>query len=618
MSELQDNHNSFHAAIKNLETFALQNESESIPHISHLEVKEGQLVASQRSALQQKIDLANSLFTSTFSHSSTEKRDQKYHDVLDVVLQSSDVVRSYSPLIQVLEDGNPEDKKCAAHARAVIERFNKIIEQLKQPPPTWGQRFTKILYEQCGWFIGKTLTKIDIPPRTTIHIHYPENINSKVSSKKISPQLRSLETVAASKKITSLLHTVMPSSPIPKQTAELFNMKVIALLEKYCISSHVEIRHTVKNSPIQMTMDSYKCTLSQSLILFPGQVIEVKGTFQRDQKSLAFSIFIPESLEFSLRSTQTGFPHPSQHAGWSLADCLIPLCPHYLEQLTHFAPLYQRKLAAAQKLLPNGTLLKKAEKLLQLKKLAFLKNQNRFIDLHKNLSLAIAEASEGEHLEDRDKQTILSFFSELNHHPSPWNYLIAIHQILIDHFINRPNHALQDEWLSGKNKRLQDPDQSISFLEAQRILQDEMDKARKELHHQAQFAHSAFEKVTLDYIRYTGTRWSSSCKLILLQHRSEDIGFLPPRLRLIDQKIQAAAYKQMIEFLDELERDDDLEEMTEYLEKKLVTDISLFQSSSVEELPEASFQIIQELSVYYSQRFLQQRYSPRGQVNRSA
>lgn len=373
-------------ALENLETFAKQIKKELIPNLSNLKVQQGKVIAFPTISTKKKISIAfQNIICSAVNEQSA---------VLDEILRSSDVIKSYFPLIQVMEEGTPEQKKFAAYAKSAIELYNHVLDEAANTPPSWQQKIVSFIYKKSNLLIGDRLVKIDLPQNAHIQIHFPDAL--PVSGGYKNNYSTSISNVAddAAEKISQLRDQVIPSLQAQRQTLELYNMKIIALLERNQLFSKIEARNLVFKTPTFtfLNKESQLLTISQQLTPLPGQLIEVSATFQMDNRTHNYSIFHSDNL--SIESTQTGFPHPLQHHGWALHEILVPKHLHRPKNLHYFPALFMMKGQIAQGLLPNGHYVEKARNFLQLKKLAFQEHKIYFLTLHEELALAIAKASD--------------------------------------------------------------------------------------------------------------------------------------------------------------------------------------------------------------------------------
>lgn len=580
-------------ALENLATFAQYNEQESFPNLSHFEVHEGKLVPTPYTSIHKTISLALSLVTSP------QEEDRKQSEVLDEVLHSSDVVKSYLPLIQKLEQGDLEQQKFAAHAKAAVERFNNMIDHALQTPPSLGGRIARFLLEQRGWLIGKKLTKIDLPQNAAIRIDFPSLGNSEGIGKIQNPKLNCQSTAASSQKIAAVRETVMPTSQVSRQTLELFYMKVIAMLERHKLFSVLEARQLVRKTPVRTSLDKQTQTLTllQTYIPIPGQTVEVAGSFQRDSRTFAYSIPLPDTYQVSTSSTQTGFPHPLQHNGWALTDVLIPACPHRPEKLSLFPAIQLRKKNLALSLLPRGSHLERAQDSSKLRKQTFGQNKQEFLGLHKELAKTIIQAVSPRSISEEFIHPINDFHSRLHIQENAFEYLSDIYQHIMNVCVNKPWEVLNQSWLENCHPDLHSQDPNRRLQAAQAILKDTSKSSVDDWLSTTEMDPSAIN-YCLIFVRIL----EKPLHDILLQHQSEVIGFAPPKLDQFSKKLQAALYLQLWEFLHEMDLDLQHVDMPRRMRRLLEDDIQLFKASNVDMLHWEAVAIVHELEAYYEAR----------------
>jgi hypothetical protein len=600
-------------AIEKLEKFTEQNESESVPHAHHLEVKEGQLVATHNSPLKKTIALVRCFIGSTFSDRLREEHVKKKVQVQEEVLYAIEVVKSHYLLIEKMKKGTAAQRQLAASAMAVINRYNEIMTQASRRPPTWSLRIARFLYDSIGLSIDPHLTEntIQLPQEVSLQFESP---------KKIRPIFENPETVASSLKVTFFMQkqgSALVDQPISKQEEDAFRMKGITLLRSHGIrfTSVSDELKSIRVAPIQAISTDHSSvtneivSMKQTLMPFPGEVIELKGSFKRERtsgRSHCHSIPIPDSFHLSSKSIQTGFPHPSQHTGWALADALIPACPQRLEQLTKWQSLCQRKKEMAQALLPGGRHLLKAKDLLKLKKQCFEENSTEFLSLHQQLSLTLIEAAPAHIVPPETDPIIDRFYQSIVSQTALYEYLSEVHAMILDHFIMKPFEKLKHDWMEGRQEDLKNPNPEIRYQKALSILEEASESERKEFCFKRDQFESDFVQSTFDYILCFGKIFNVPSNFIILQGFSEVIGFEAPSLNQFEQKILIALYKQLHDFLEEVETANLSlipNQMSKLLKNQLEADILLFKADSLDTIKGPSTQIVEELEAYYQSRF---------------
>ena len=445
-----------------------------------------------------------------------------------------------------------KDQTEVLKAIEIINRQRHRIQKLKLgtlAEQKLGDSYTKAIEEFNANLDGsKKLPKIELPNQTTVKKYFPAQ---------------------SSEIINSLRQTLIPVN-MTKQHAELFQMKVLALLERYGIASNPEARHAVKKSPIipAMEEDPSTCTLSQTISLFPGQIVKIKGTSELDPQTQTICKLFPDTFSVSLESTQTGFPYPSQRTGWALAHQLLPECPHRPDLLGELAEFYQRKKAVVEELQPHGKLIDKAKKLLKLKREAFDQNRKEFLRLHKELAKALLNL----------ETVVDNFFQSLESCPSPFDRLSEAYQYINEQFIARQHNQLIYAILHDPQLKAENPSQRMQA--AEKILD---------------MAHEPMED---EFIECMGKILGNSAKKILLQYFSEDLSYEPLPLNQFERTLQNIAFKHGEDFLNELQSDtlNDIDEMRDHLIKQMEWDIAQFNKQVETSIPDI-------LETYFTQRY---------------
>ncbi|MBA3237246.1 MAG: hypothetical protein H0T62_02710 [Parachlamydiaceae bacterium] len=578
-------------ALANLETFSQQIERELVPNFSNLAVHAGKLVAVQTPSLTKTIAQAYSNLISPTQKESSE--------VVAALLQSSDTIKSYFPLIQVMSEGSPEQKKFANYAKTAIERFNRTVDKATSSTSTWTQRIICFLYQKNMLVVGNRLVKIELPRNAFLPINSLKFSIEKYDQKKMTSTLQSPpESTAALQKISTLGQAVLPSYQIEQKTFELYQIKIFKLLEKDKLLSPLEARELVLKTPREFIVDQQAelATISQKLQPLPGQCFHVSASFQIDRRTCSFSIF--QSDDLVIESTQTGYPHPLQHNGWALSDMLIPKCLHRPERLKHFPELYEKQLKIAQELDPKGPLVEKARYLLAMKRQVFEENKMEFLKAHKALCFAISDAAFQNTVPHDFSESISSFFTHLSFSSSSYDLLVRAQEQLMDGIVNYPFIALDKEWLNGTVSTCN----SASLLLSTKM-EEVFDKwSEKAL--EAEKLNNP-EKKLLHYCSAMGRVLAHPVQQLILQQHSEKMKTAPPELDVFTKKIQVALYLQLWEFLHELSLNPKEIDPYRHLSRLLEDDLMLFKATDLNKLPWKSVAIVNELETYYKERALE-------------
>lgn len=470
------------------------------------------------------------------------------------VLQAVDLISRERLFIQKLKEGSPAERSLADSLTQTIEAYNNSHDCHKEYEDSQNNRISKFFlkFESTP---SSPLPKIDLPSEKSLKFHYPE-ISCSPSRIKSSSSI-----------------------PLSKQAAELFQMKALALLERYGIATNPEARSIVKNSPIFTTIENETsvCILEQQLVLFPGQTIVVMGSSELNLQTQTIHKLFPGTFYISLESTQTGFPHPSQRAGWAWANQLLPESPQRPDLLNVLANFFERKKQVMTALLPHGKLLNQAKNLLRLKKQVFENNKNELIELHREYALTLLQAASSPQNKEDILSSITLFYDLLHADISPFDLLTDIHQKVRDQFIAKPHKALLDKVNTHSDKIFPQVNKGLDFETAKNILNN----ALKDSHHEIQTylnLETATEKdnIIWKYIDRLAILLGPSTNQIILQYLSEDLLYIPPILNGFERKIQASTYAQAEDFMSELHAGLSLNKQTnfQWIHQKIKDDIS--------------------------------------------
>jgi hypothetical protein len=211
-----------------------------------------------------------------------------------------------------------------------------------------------------------------------------------------------------------------------KQELDAFRMKVITLLRHHPMHfiSFSERLHMIREVPINMKESStlskaLDCIIAmhQTISTFPGETIELKGSFKRYPQSHCRSIPIPESFQLETQSRQIGFPHPSQHNGWALSDIWLP----------NDDSLSKKRDKIALQLMPEGRFNLKAKELLKYKHQCFNSHAQEFLALHHQLYCNLLHP-----LNPTAEKILGAFFDSLSRQKNIYNHLSTIQQQILD------------------------------------------------------------------------------------------------------------------------------------------------------------------------------------------
>ncbi len=607
-----------HTAISNLEQFALLNAFEPIPHFYHLELKDGHIIPNAVDPYQKLVGLARCFVTALLSDTVRRDHEQRRDRLQQEILRAIDIVKNSYPLLDKLKNGDAAERKLADAAMATIDHFNSVIEGARDRPPSWGQRFARFLFRRSGLSVDEHLARqtIELPLPASQHCESPQDVGQacyKVSTMVpgIASNVSSKVSSLAAPQQGPLYVSLIPSH----REVDAFRVKAITMIRNYGFpsTSLSEALKAVRQTPVQsadtkitkgLQGEATIVTFKQTIEPFPGEVLLLEGSFRRDAHSKVPSIPIPDSFRLFSRSSQSGFPHPIQHAGWGLCDKLLPPCPDYPEKLPLYRMLCDQKRKMAQALLPSGVLLFQAKRLLETQKELFEAYHDEFLTLHRRLASAIARATNA----NTNNGIIKNLFHFLKGQSAALEQLAQAYSCICDTAIVKPLEYLQNSWLSARasgswtaltSERRLELSRSMFLEGAQEAL--ERLKAEKLLQVPEPLA---------TYMVFLGQLLQKPACELVLQYMSEKIGFEPPKLSPFAQRLQTATFRQLMAFMVNLEVDlgDDPEEQRLLVKNRLVmtleADITCFEEPLAMNANKSVTSLRKELADYYHQRAL--------------
>jgi hypothetical protein len=393
---------------------------------------------------------------------------------------------------------------------------------------------------------------------------------------------------------------VFEESKVSQREEDVFRMKAITLIQNHSslFPSIQKALASLKEAPIY-TVDSSNTkfnnlmtnsiiTLEQKLTPFPGETIVLKGAFIRSSNALTPTIPIRDSFELSMKSEQTGFPHPSQYIGWSLSDALIPLQSHGQKQIKSIFNLLKKKETISNEL-QLQSLSAVAKKILGKREACVNDHREEFLFLQEKFSIALIKAALKD-ISSLNLQFISQFFVWLQSQPSVYSLLSNTYFLINENFVLLPFKKLLQVWLDQRCNLSNEL--KITFLEARAILESAREETLKVF-----TSVKNKPKLMFDYIMIMGSLIGPASDRIILQHLSEIMKFPPPFLTGFEKKLQSAAYKQLELFISELTNKNSEGISFTEIKKLLELDIELFEQ------PNFISNIIEELEPHYFSRF---------------
>lgn len=227
-------------------------------------------------------------------HRFSENREKDKKDTQKKLQAAVNILKQHFTLLPQLEDGSATEKHLAFFAREVIGRFNNRLDR-------WKAKSTLSAREKIAHFLAEhhdllqTMDKIELPLNQRRILDVGEK-NEEKSGAENSTQAFLLESSLKVSKINFIKPFAggAPWHKIPHlstQAAQLFYMKMIALVESHLRLPHSEARQLASRAVIDLEIDPKTgfCHIIGS-IEHSGDLITITGAFEKDPKSSTFNI----------------------------------------------------------------------------------------------------------------------------------------------------------------------------------------------------------------------------------------------------------------------------------------------------------------------------------------
>jgi len=577
-------------AIKNLDTITKIAEKK-IPSLLNVDTEGNHLIPAKKK---------HSLL---YLLSHRERYEQKRREIRQILFSSIEVLKKHYRLLQKMKRGTEQELQWARHALDSINQYNALLIRYRKPPKTILDKLSRLFYTHTG------LLLID-PALKKVLIEIPSEIFVRFDSLG-DQEDRALEQIATDLKKGELVE-------FSKTERDIFYMRGITLAKESKLPSKLDldITNLMQSTPITATeiegeTSSSVISMVQMMTPFPGEVVTLEGQFRRDESSQVPSVPDPKSFRVSTIVTQTGFPHPSQYAGWALSNAVIPANPLRTDLLSHFQAIFKIKKLVAADLLPGERLNVKGKELLKVKKETFNDHAETLIDLHHRLSRTILNVAP--YSKKPSSQNIIdTFYVQVHSHPSPFDFLSQTHHLINKYFIEYPYEKLVQEWHDLENPALHEGGGKELFKATSAILDEAFAMSCEEVAAHLEEPQTKVELATLNFILLQGQLLGRGATALLLQHFSEKIGYPPPLLKNFELLMQTSGLKQVLAFQKELELalppqiDEKKQVLFEKMQRYLKEEIALFRDEGEYEEPTAK--IAHELERYFNSRYTYQRH----------
>lgn len=353
-------------------------------------------------------------------------------------------------------------------------------------------------------------------------------------------------------------YAAINTTPLPEQTADLFRMKVLSLLNRYEIATNPQARYAVIKSPITTTANDRFCLLTQTVKVFPWETVTVQGASELDPFTQTISRLFPETFSVSLVSEQTAYPHPTQRAGWVLSEYLIPELPQRLDLLPAHASLFSGRKELLEQLLAGKEVNQVAKKLFRIKQRVFQSYIQEFAFLHEKLAQAVFCAGGASSFETK------SFFACAQQEANSFDFIGDTYQ------------QIREIWMKQPYQKVVEEQQKPELIEAS--FKASHEEIEADLIRDIEEAESEKQRIQLEWILNYGSLVGKASVPIMLQHLSEDFDFEPPKLTHFQTQLQTVACRHLADYMTELNQPEfDDTKMYQAMKRQLTVDCETFQ-----------------------------------------
>lgn len=525
-------------AIETVRQFTLTNESGNTLSLAQFDLQDGSLHLQNRSTLEQTI----AFIACTFSTSNRKKQSEKHKALTHTLQNSLNLLKIYSSALEQMNHNQGLADKLLQAAQS----YNAMVRQTKNKAPSISQKIKRFFLDIAGWSLDNELIQ------TEIHIPEPLEYSShSLSNHKITIQ-----------KANNLSHLVPPLNTglkPKKEELDAFRLKAITLLQsqkELTGLTHEEIVDLVQKHPIDsfFSPNTSLVSLRQRLSNFPGEEIEIKGSFQRDLLHPELCFPLKESFKIHTRILQSGFPHPLQYIGFSLHEKLFPTLILQPKSLPFLSAVLEKKRTLSHALLPDGHLYSRAKALFKLRCKLLPRYKPQLEEVMKTLILASG------------------------HTPCTDDFTFDIHETVALCIIAKPLELVQKQWLFSNNTK----------IDCKKILQEAILEECQSLK-QGSYALSLAKSL------------GSAIPNLYLMQLSEHFGFKAPTLSPFEKMLLTSLFRQELIFIAELEETFELDHFETHLESLFREEMALFSNHPLsDEYTLGAQKLVHELVDYYT------------------
>lgn len=380
-------------ALATVESFTSLNDSEQEAHSGMLRTWKITDAQGSIGTIEKTIAFAKDCLVQTFSWQARKDRRDQARVLQDTLLRSIHLIAISAGALQELEQGTIDEQKLAKRMRNAALSYNAVIRKAVSQPETLFSKIKRFFFDVSTWGIDRDLLR---------EIRLPDHLEPGSAG---GHKITSPKEDTTSKKIATLIqgNPFHPGLEEPCRLQELdaFHLKAVALLQEQEVvpfRSFQECRQALSDAHLEMsvgeiTAQSAIITIKQTVWHFPGEGVELSGSFQRDIVTPHISIPIKGTFACHPKIAQTGFLHPLQRAGFALSLALLPQRLPRAEDMPRYGQLLHKKREIASELLPEGALNRSAKALVERRREAFCRQPELLVRQKECVLAFVTEAA---------------------------------------------------------------------------------------------------------------------------------------------------------------------------------------------------------------------------------
>jgi hypothetical protein len=537
LNKLEPNSIDIEQAIETVRQFTLTNEPGNTLSLAQFDLQDGSLHLQNRSTLEQTI----AFIACTFSTSNRKKQSEKHKELTHTLQNSLNLLKIYSSALEQMNHNQGLAEKLLEAAQS----YNAMVRQTKNKAPSISQKIKRFFLDIAGWSLDDELIQAEI--------HIPEPV--EYSSHNLSSHKITIQKANDLSYLVPPLHTGLNPK---KEELDAFKLKAITLLQtqkELTGLTHEEIVDLVQKQEIDSSFspNTSLMSLRQKLSNFPGEEIEIKGSFQRDLLHPELCFPVKDSFKIHTRILQSGFPHPMQYIGFSLHEKLFPTLILQPKALPLLSALLEKKRSLSHALLPDGHLYSRAKKL--------FKHRCTLLPSYKK----------------ELEEVMQTLISASNHEACMTDFSFEVHEQIALRIIAKPLELVQKQWLFSNNTK----------IDCKKILHDAISEECQTLKQNS-------------YALCLAQSLGSAIPNLYLLQLSEHFGFQAPTLSLFEKMLLTSLFRQELIFIAELEDTFEIDRFETHLESLFKEEKALFSNLPLsDEYTLHAQKLVNELVGYY-------------------